>query len=315
MAIELSDALDDLSNAIKALRALTPAADRLPYFTGADAAALATFTAAARNLLDDADAAAMRTTLGLAIGTDVQAYDADLSTWAGVTPGTGVTTALAANVGSAGAVVTNGGALGTPSSGTLTNATGLPLSGITSSTSTPLGVGSLELGHASDTTLARAAAGVMSVEGRSVGQLVASSGVQVAHTGDTALTTLITKSIPGGLLGPNGFLRVTFLVTCTSNANTKGFHVTYGGTTFFFRNETTNALGRHQIQITNRGATNSQVAAASGLAGGFSAGNLSTVTSSIDTDSAQDLLFRVQLGNSGDTARFESYSVEAFYAP
>lgn len=44
--------------------------------------------------------------------------------------GTGVATALGVNVGSAGAFVTNGGALGTPSSGTLTNATGLPYAGI-----------------------------------------------------------------------------------------------------------------------------------------------------------------------------------------
>lgn len=42
--------------------------------------------------------------------------------------GTGAATALAVNVGSAGAFVTFNGALGTPSSGTLTNATGLPIS-------------------------------------------------------------------------------------------------------------------------------------------------------------------------------------------
>lgn len=42
--------------------------------------------------------------------------------------GTGVATALAVNVGTAGAIVVNGGALGTPSSGTLTSATGLPIS-------------------------------------------------------------------------------------------------------------------------------------------------------------------------------------------
>jgi len=41
--------------------------------------------------------------------------------------GTGVATALAVNVGSAGAPVLFNGALGTPSSGTLTNATGLPI--------------------------------------------------------------------------------------------------------------------------------------------------------------------------------------------
>jgi hypothetical protein len=45
-----------------------------------------------------------------------------------VTTGTGVVTALGVNTGSAGAFVVNGGALGTPSGGTLTNATGLPIS-------------------------------------------------------------------------------------------------------------------------------------------------------------------------------------------
>lgn len=45
-----------------------------------------------------------------------------------ITTGTGVVTALGVNTGSAGAFVVNGGALGTPSSGTLTNATGLPIS-------------------------------------------------------------------------------------------------------------------------------------------------------------------------------------------
>jgi hypothetical protein len=55
-------------------------------------------------------------------------YAATGTAVSGLTTGTGVTTALGVNTGSAGAFVVNGGALGTPSSGTLTNATGLPLS-------------------------------------------------------------------------------------------------------------------------------------------------------------------------------------------
>lgn len=158
-----------------------------------------TATANVYSILQAADYAAIRTLLGLVIGTNVQAYDADLTTWAGVTPGTGVGTALAVAVGSAGAIVTNGGALGTPSGGTLTNCTGLPVSGITASTSTAIGVGSVELGHASDTTLSRSSAGVVAVEGVALGRVIASG---TAALGTSAITsgasaTLVTVAATG----------------------------------------------------------------------------------------------------------------------
>jgi hypothetical protein len=73
-------------------------------------------------------------------------------------------------------------ALGTPSAVTLTNGTGLPVSGISASTSDAIGVGTIELGHATDTTLARASSGVVTIE-----------GVNVVTTSST--DTLSNKSI------------------------------------------------------------------------------------------------------------------------
>ena len=51
-------------------------------------------------------------------------YDTGVGYWKNTATGTGVVTALGVAVGSAGAFVVNGGALGTPSSGTVTNLTG-----------------------------------------------------------------------------------------------------------------------------------------------------------------------------------------------
>lgn len=80
----------------------------------------------------------------------------------------------------------SGGALGTPSGGTLTNCTGLPVNGIVDDTTSALGVGTLELGHASDTTLSRSAAGTLAVE-----------GVDVLTTSNTK--TVSNKTLSGAI--------------------------------------------------------------------------------------------------------------------
>jgi hypothetical protein len=141
--------------------------------------------------------------------------------------GTGVATALAVNVGSAGAFVAFNGALGTPSSGTLTNATGLPQAGTVGLTTTdsPEFAG-VNIGAATDTTIARVGAGQISVE-----------GVNVITTSST--DTLTNKTLDGAGTGNvvklKGYIYLTHphLADGTNAViNTTATAITYGHATF-----------------------------------------------------------------------------------
>jgi hypothetical protein len=103
---------------LAAIAGLTSAADRLPYFTGSGTASLATFTAAGRAIVDDADASAQRTTLGL--GTIATQAAADYATLTG--------TETLTNKTITGATIKNGGGSTLISStGVMDNITGIDL--------------------------------------------------------------------------------------------------------------------------------------------------------------------------------------------
>ena len=107
-------------------------------------------------------------------------------------------------------------ALGTPSAVTLTNGTGLPVSGITASTSAPIGVGTIELGHATDTTISRVSAGLVAIEGVNVVTETATQTLtnktltspvisSITNTGTLTLPTstgtlALTTDIPAGVV-------------------------------------------------------------------------------------------------------------------
>ena len=83
--IDVGDFNDDSTYQLRdagltSIAGLTTSANQMLYTTGSDAYDVTSITAAGRAILDDADAAAQRTTLGLVIGTDVLGEVADDST-------------------------------------------------------------------------------------------------------------------------------------------------------------------------------------------------------------------------------------------
>ncbi len=218
--------LTNASGTAASLTAGTASAVAVGGITGlgtgvATALAINTGSAGAPVLLNGAGGTPSSITLTNASGTaaSLTAGTASAVAVGGITGlGTGVATALAVNVGSAGAPVVLNGAGGTPSSMTLTNATGLPVAGITASTSTALGVGSIELGHATQTTLT-GSAGVLSVEGTAV-PTISSTNTLTNKRVTPRVTTIVSNAAPTINTDDYDFVDITALAAAISTMST-----------------------------------------------------------------------------------------------
>jgi len=124
--------------------------------------------------------------------------------------------------------------LGTPASGTLTNTTGLPIAGLVASTSTALGVGTVELGHATDTTISRVSAGVVAVEGVNV---VTTSSTDTL-TNKTLTSPTINNAISSYPVLQSPEERLT--VSATAAATTVQFDTNTQGVLYYTSNATAN---------------------------------------------------------------------------
>ena len=143
-----------------------------------------------------------------------------------------------------------------------------------------------------------------------VWRVLAQSSVAVPHTGDTIETTLASVVIPAGAMGPNGRVRITSLWSGTNSANNKTMRHKIGGVNYFAQNLTTQQSWRHETEIGNRNAANSQAGNGNNSWG---AAGQATITSAIDTSSAVTVLLTGQLANAAETVSLEGYRVEVLY--
>lgn len=144
---------------------------------------------------------------------------------------------------------------------------------------------------------------------------IATRRTTASWTGSTAETTVYTATVPANTLGANGSLHFISTLKWSNNANAKTMRIKVNGTTIYQYGPTTNQTLRAYTILSNRNATNVQVAGGptgGTVNAGFNSASTSDVaTFTFDTTADLTITLTVQLGNSGDTAGWEDFEIIA----
>ncbi len=143
--------------------------------------------------------------------------------------------------------------------------------------------------------------------------LTGTAQAQAVHTGTLTRTAIVSVTIPGGLLGPNGYLTFEFDSTVNNTANTKLWQLTLGSDNLFhFGPSGGNYIGG-QCKIRNRGSEASQKGSPLNLATPFTSGTNTMLTGTADTTVAQTLTLNATLADIGDTMTLQAWLIK-FYS-
>jgi hypothetical protein len=227
LGLNIGSDIQPFNNTLTILSSITPAADKISYFSSSSAAALTSLTTFGRSVIASATAAELKGLLSLATGTDVQPYDADLTALAaisvnGILARTGAGTAAARTItGTANQIaVTNGdGIAGNPTLSIPSTAALSIASLTTSGTITATGgftgtlTGSL-IGNAATvtngvyttSTYVNPAWITSLASSKITGTIVATNGVVTTgvYADPTWITSLAANKLTGSIVATNG---------------------------------------------------------------------------------------------------------------
>jgi hypothetical protein len=138
---------------------------------------------------------------------------------------------------------------------------------------------------------------------------VFSLSAPVVLTGSTSVVTLATITIPAGLIGANGKLKIYPLWSTTNNANVKTLRAIFSGSTCttMTSQSVPNNSGLVIIRNTNNEAVQK---CSSGLVAGIGASSGSIAATTIDTTAATTLVISGQLAVGTDTMTLEDLFIE-----